>query len=379
MGEKGMNILIITATYPPSANGVAISTRRMARALSDLGHTVGVAGPATGIESDTRIHYVRFPTLPHIPGFPKDYPIAVPILSRLTGNTWDVVHVNHPSLYARIAITFANKHNIPVLFTHHTQYETHIGTIPILRAVSQWIYNHEVVAFVRQMDAVIAPSLWMRRSLARLDFHVPIYYVPSGGLTEDFFAHVAGKAFAGADRPIFLLAMRLSREKNIPLALKAFQLWRRKRSRGTLLVIGTGPQERQLGEYARRLGIQAHVRFLGKQKNADMPSWYRTADALLYPSLSEVAPLTVLEAMACGLPIVAVQHPAIREYVRNGKTGIITSAEAQEFSEGMTQVLAHSEDFAQLSVQEAKKYDIRRIARKLVFIYKTVIKKHLIY
>lgn len=374
-----MKILIVTATYPPSTNGVAISVQRFARALSDLGHTVGVVGPASGKESDVRIRYICLPTLPRIPGVLKDYPLAIPVVSAIVDAlhsvSWDIVHVHHPSFFARAAIDIARKRRIPVIFTHHTQYETYIHHFFKHAPLSRWIYRHQVADMIHDMDAVIAPSRWMQQYLSQFKDMPPFYSVSSAGLTENFFAPVKKQDMGLFQRPIFLVAMRLSREKNIPLAIRAFHAWRSRTKRGTLLIIGTGEQERLLHDIVTQLGIQKHVAFLGKQKNDDMPSWYRSADVLLYPSLSEVAPLTILEAQASGLPIVAVDHPATAEFMEDGKTGIITEPTVRAFASGIVRALKARQNLSRRAKNHARGYHITRTAQTLSRLYAQVIKQ----
>lgn len=380
MERHDMNILFVTATYPPSANGVANSVQRFARALTDLGHTVGVVGPASGTESDVRITYIRLPTLPRVSGAFKDYPLAIPIVSvianQLNAVSWDVVHVHHPSYFARAAIRIAKERRIPVLFTHHTQYETYIHHFLKRGLLSRWIYRRHVMDIIGDVDAVIAPSRWMQQYLSQFERMVSLHYVSSAGLTEDFFVPVKKQDVMLFERPIFLLAMRLSREKNIPLAISAFHSWRSRSGKGILLIIGTGEQERAIRDLVTRLGIQKQVTFLGKQKNVHMPFWYRSADLLLYPSLSEVAPLTILEAQASGLPIVAVDHPAIREFIQDGKTGIITKSTIAEFASGIERALVNKQRISRAAKIYAHAYHITRTARTLFSLYAKVKKRY---
>lgn len=375
-----MNILIITATYPPSANGVANSVQRFARALTDLGHTVGVVGPASGNESDVRIAYIRLPTFPRVPGVLHDYPLAIPMVSviedQIDAVPWDVVHVHHPSYFARAAIHIAKTRHIPVLFTHHTQYEIYIHHFLKHAPLSRWIYRRHVADVIGNMDAVIAPSRWMQRYLSQFERTASIYMVSSAGVTENFFAPAKKQDVGFWDRPVFLVSMRLSREKNISLAIRAFHTWRIRSGEGTLLIIGAGEQEKFLRDFVAQLGIQEHVMFLGKQKNIDMPSWYCSADLLLYPSLSEVAPLTILEAQASGLPIVAVDHPATREFIEDGKTGIITKSMVAAFACGIERALINKQSLSRAAKIHAHAYHITRTAHTLSLLYAQVKKRY---
>ncbi|MEK9143159.1 MAG: glycosyltransferase, partial [Patescibacteria group bacterium] len=95
-----MKILMVTATYPPSTNGIAISTKRAVDALARAGHDVAVLGPEHKNMNES--YYYTFQTVHHVPGMPSDYPLVLPWMAdktkkEINKNTWDIVHVHHPT------------------------------------------------------------------------------------------------------------------------------------------------------------------------------------------------------------------------------------------------------------------------------------------
>lgn len=122
---------------------------------------------------------------------------------------------------------------------------------------------------------------------------------------------------------VWLAAGRMDAVKDYPTLLRAFA---RTPAAARLLIAGAGPLKQALRQFARDLGIAERVRFLGFQ--ADLLGWIRAADGFVQASLWEGLPMAILEASACGLPVVATGVPGTREAVRDGQTGLLAAAQS---------------------------------------------------
>jgi glycosyltransferase involved in cell wall biosynthesis len=125
---------------------------------------------------------------------------------------------------------------------------------------------------------------------------------------------------AGADAPVLIYVGRLASEKNVPLALRAFEAVHAQRPDARLVVVGDGPQRRSLQ------ASHPQVHFVGLQRGSELAAHYASADVFLFPSLSETFGNVTLEAMASGLAVVAFDAAAAGALIRNGRNGLLAPA-----------------------------------------------------
>ncbi len=125
-------------------------------------------------------------------------------------------------------------------------------------------------------------------------------------------------------KKVVICVTRLVPIKNLPMLLDAVAQVRRRREDVVLVLVGEGPQLPVLEARARELGIADAVRFIGYVRQEDTPAWYRTSDVFALSSDFDNSPNVVLEAMACGLPIVATDVGGLREYVTPPDNGLLT-------------------------------------------------------
>jgi glycosyltransferase involved in cell wall biosynthesis len=123
---------------------------------------------------------------------------------------------------------------------------------------------------------------------------------------------------------VVICVTRLVPIKNLPMMLDAIAHVRRRRGDVVLVLVGEGPQLPVLEARARELGIADAVRFIGYVRQEDTAAWYRTSDVFALSSDFDNSPNVVLEAMACGLPIVATDVGGLREYVTPPDNGMLT-------------------------------------------------------
>jgi 1,2-diacylglycerol 3-alpha-glucosyltransferase len=129
---------------------------------------------------------------------------------------------------------------------------------------------------------------------------------------------------------------RLAKEKNLELALAAFAALRVPRAR--LAIVGAGPERERLASAAARLGIAARTHFSGELPRAQLPDAYASADAFLFSSTSETQGLVLVEALAAGLPLVAVDTPQTRDVL--GSAGTLVAADPESLAHGLEAALS---------------------------------------
>ena len=177
----------------------------------------------------------------------------------------------------------------------------------------------------------------------------------------------------GPDDRVLLYVGRLDREKNLEFLLGAVARVRAPRIR--LLLVGRGTQAAALRRVAAATGLGSRVELRGGSPPAGLPAYYHAADAFVFASTSETQGLAVLEAMACGLPVVAVRASGIEEIVTDGVSGLLVPEDAAALAGAVDQVLADDHLRAKLGVgarEAASPFGSTALAERLVAAYRRV-------
>jgi glycosyltransferase involved in cell wall biosynthesis len=295
----------------------------------------------------------------------------------------DVVHVHHPFLSGPLALLYCRQRGIPIVFTNHTRYDLYAQVyLPVMPdVVGNAALQSYLPAFCRAVDLVISPSPGMREVLKQFGVDVPIVVVPNGVDLKPFdnpVQPVRREELGFREGDIVLLFVgRLGPEKNIDFLLRSFTGAVQAYDNLRLVLIGAGPEKENLEDWVHRTGIQQAVRFLGAVDYQQMPRYMAMADAFVTASVTEVHPLTVIEAMAAGLPVVGIRSPGVGDTVIDGETGFLVPKEdLAMFTAKIIRMAVDTSSRIRMGQQakvEAQKYAIERTAQLLLEQYERVI------
>jgi glycosyltransferase involved in cell wall biosynthesis len=238
----------------------------------------------------------------------------------------DIVHSHHLMMSVEMAHRYAR---CPIVYTNHTRYDLYTGAYtPLPQPAADAIMRQVWPEFTDLADIVIAPSESVRRLMIDFGVRCPTVVIENGIELAAFLnpqrPHNRSELGLAGDVPLFIYVGRLSSEKNLVLLLKQLAIAREINPEIHLAIIGKGSQEVELRQQAQALDLEEHVHFVGVVPYDDVPNWLAAADVFVTASTSEVHPLTVIEAMASGLPIIGVASPGIIDSVASGSTGFIT-------------------------------------------------------
>ena len=196
-------------------------------------------------------------------------------------------------------------------------YDSNAKTINLLHQVLKPVTS----AILRHSHSVVANSESLRE-LAKESFHnEKIITITNGVCPQDF---APAKNLRQDDRTVTALCVaRLIRRKGIDALLEAVAKCESTTVR--VVIAGTGPQRNALIEHAKRLGIDNRIRFVGSVNSSEIVAHYQQADFLIHPALVESFSMTLLEAMSCGLPIIASDIGGIPELVEHDINGLLIS------------------------------------------------------
>jgi glycosyltransferase involved in cell wall biosynthesis len=158
--------------------------------------------------------------------------------------------------------------------------------------------------------------------------------------------------------------------------IRAFAKARQKYSELRLVLIGDGTARQSLEALAAELGVNDQVTFLGAVPFEEIPRYLKAADVFVFASVTETQGLVTIEAMAAGLPVVAVDGPGTRDIVQHGKQGILVENDPDALAKGLKKVLSSSELLKRLrnhALKKAKTFDINRLGKQMISVYEQAI------
>lgn len=377
-----VRIGIVTATYLPSKNGVATSTALFAQGLRERGHEVRIFAPRHPQMPEHERGVYRLNSSfagARALGAPADYPVMLapgPVLTaRLPLRDLDVLHTMHPFLAGQLArrwarLGAAGHRGAPVVYTAHTQYDQYLHYAPMPRRVGRAMLRPHVAAFARKVDAVLAPGRAMVEMLREYGFQGPVELFPNP-VDLGAFRAAQGGAFRAefgvpAGVPLVVYLGRLAPEKNLDVTLRAFDQARASRPELRLLVVGDGVSRADVQARARE-----GVTLSGPVPYHRVPEALAAADVFLTASTSEVLPMSMIEALAAGTPLVAARSPAALDLIREGVNGVVCSPTPGALAGGLLSVLAPG-TLPALQVgarQSAAQYDLLTRAADLERVY----------
>jgi len=342
-----VHIGLFTDSYLPRRSGVVRAVEVTARSLRDRGHRVSIIAPRYPGYTDADPGVYRFPSISP-PGHP-DFPLAVPFstahLHAIRELRLDLVHTHSPFLLGGVGLWAARALHRPVVFTYHTLYTEYAHYAPVLGEVTRPLIVAFTTAYCNRCDRVFASVPFLAALLRRYGVRVPVDVVPSAGVEpSDFDGVSSGQVRKRSGIPeesaLLIFVGRLGKEKGIPLLLDALaalpsSVW--------LLIVGDGPERASLGAYAERLGVASRVVFAGAQDHDRVVEALAASDLFVFPSRTETLGLALLEAMAAGRAVVAVEGGATIDLVRDGENGRLVPPDPGTFAEAVRDLLGNAE------------------------------------
>ncbi len=340
-----MRIGMMADLYKPHISGVTNYIALNKRYLEQIGHEVYVF--TFGEHQDDEPRVIRTPGLPiRKQGiyFNLRYSRAAKALLQ----AMDVVHVHHPFISGQLALVYCRPLHIPIVFTNHTRYDLYAQTyLPLVPAeISTAILQTYLPSFCESVDLVISPSAGMANVLRQLGVTTPIEVIPNGVELERYRQPepYARAEFGFSDKDILVIYIgRLAPEKNLPFLLRAFAGVAEAVENAHLLLVGGGPEEEALKDLAQQAGLSQRVHFTGPQPYETLPHYLAMCDLFVTASVTEVHPLSVIEAMATGLPVAGLKSVGVGDTVRHGETGLLAEASEVAFAAMLTRLCLDSD------------------------------------
>jgi len=340
-----MRVLLLSDVYFPRINGVSTAIQTYRRQLEELGiETLLVAPAYRGEPLEPGV--LRLPAR-RVPFDPEDRLIPPSRFRQAAcevAQGCDLIHIHTPFAAHGAGVAAARRHGLPLLSTYHTLFEEYFHlyarflpkgiTGPFARSLSRRQCN--------QMDGVIVPSAAMAERLRSYGVRSPLHILPTGIPIERFSggdrARFRSRHGIPSDRPVALFLGRIAREKNLHFLLEAFRE-ARSHCPGLLLILaGEGPAESELRALSDAWGIRESVLFIGNMDRvSELPDCLAGSDFFAFASRTETQGLVLLEAMAAGLPVVALGEMGTLDILQPGSGAVVPPPEPLAFGQAMAE------------------------------------------
>ncbi len=376
-----MNICMFTNTYLPHVGGVARSVHSFACDLRKRGHRVLVAAPHFQDTSEENEQDVfRVPAVQNFNGSDFSVRIPIPFLLKKCLDEFQpsLIHSHHPFLMGDAALRAAARRDVPLVFTHHTLYERYTHYVSADSPAMQRFVINLSTHYANMCNKVIAPSLSVARLLKERGVVSPIVEIPTG-VDLEFFRNGRREKFRGAhgitsSTPVLGHVGRLAPEKNLAyLAEAAIQMLKRHPDM-VFVVVGDGPSGQEILESARAAELESRVVMTGSLTGTDLADAYRAMDLFLFASTSETQGMVLVEAMAAGMPVVAIDAPGAREVVEDRLNGRLLPEDTTpaQFAQAAEEILADPElleNYSDGAARSAVRFSREASAEKLEKLY----------
>jgi len=375
-----MNIVMMTNTFTPHVGGVARSVEAFTNEYRRRGHRVLVVAPEFENTPEEETEVVRIPAIQRFNR--SDFSVALSTPSHVATAVEDfdpdVVHSHHPFLVGTTALRLAHRLELPLVFTHHTMYEQYTHYVPgDSPALRRFVINL-TTSYANLADHVIAPSESVASVIRRRGVESPIEVIPTG-VDLKLFGRGSGPGFRavlGIPEDAFVIGHlgRLAPEKNMDFLARAVCAFLQTEPRGHFLVVGKGPSQTAIRRLfvERDLGDRLH--FTGTLEHPVISSAYKAMDVFAFASKSETQGMVLTEAVASGVPIVALDAPGAREVVRDRANGRLIAEESIDAFAAALKWVAdldreRYERLRQAALETATDFSMDRSAEKALALY----------
>lgn len=386
-----MNIGFFSETYSPDINGVITSMNTFREELERAGHNVYVFAPGTELfplpfrQKHRERGVYRFNSFqyPLYKSIRVAIPFNVPIARQVPKLKLDLVHSHTPFSMGLFASWVARQEKIPHVHTYHTLYPEYAKFyFPGFKRWNQKGAEKLSALFCNSVTEIVAPSDGINRKLRSYGITKPITTVPTG--VDHAFFEIRDPKHTIRDRykiphraPLLITVARLGKEKSIDFLLRAFKEVLKAHPDAYYLVVGDGPARLGLETLAKELGVVDRVIFTGLLADRkDVIRAYADADVFVFASRTDTQCLTMLEAAATGLPLVAIRDKPLETALTNNINGFFTSENAGQFARQVGRLLtdkALAKRFGVASRKIARDQSAARRAKELVAVYERAI------
>jgi len=384
-----MRITIFTDSFTPLIDGVVTSTINLVKNLADRGHKIYIIAPSFNKKFEEFKHKnVRVKRVYSIPaffysGYRFTYPFSFEILKYLKKEKIECIHFQTPVALGLQAILLSKVLDLPLVGTFHTlfthpHYRKHmkIDYKPIEKMA--WTYAR---MFYNKCNLITCPSQETKKELLKHGFKRPIKVI-SNGIDLKMFKnskYASVKKKYNKNGKLLLFVGRIAHEKNLNLLIDSFNAVLKKLPKTKLLIVGDGPQMKELKEKIKSLDINDKVILAGKIDHKDLvkSSIFKACDLFVTASTTETQGITLLEAQANGLVCIGINKGGVKDLIKSGVNGYLVKEDKKDFAKKIIRVLSDDKLMKKMkknTLEKVREHEISIIGRLWEKEYSKLIK-----
>ncbi|WP_051390409.1 MULTISPECIES: glycosyltransferase family 1 protein [Sediminibacillus] len=371
-----MKIAIITETFLPSTDGVVTRLTEAIKYLRKLNHEVVVIAPDLGVYEykGAVVEGVKTTTMP----FYRYRPFSLPqkkVKRILEKHQPDLVHVVNPALVGAAGVHYAEKLGFPLIASYHTHVPKYLDYYKLYRPLKPifWSYFRKLH---NKAELNLCTSVTIQKELQEKEFfnvHVWKRGVDIEKYHPDHYSEAMRSRLTNnqKDKKLLLFVGRLAIEKEIHKLKPLLET----REDVCLAIVGDGPAREELEQVFKG----TNTLFTGFMHGQELSEAFASADAFVFPSITETLGLVILESMASGLPVIAAESGPTMEQIDHGRTGLLFE---NENTDSMIQTLNHLEKPEELKQMkrnarlEAEKFSWEKPSQQLMQFYEQTLQLH---
>lgn len=388
-----MKIGLFSENYYPYICGINPILRTLLHRLKDEGHdvhliTIGVNRLIHANKDDPQITMIKGLKMPRII---EDNLCTTVILNRkkalkqLENFHFDVIHIHGELTISKLAIEYAKKHNVPIVYTWHSLWKPILykcAWLPGLFA-SFYLEHHNIKKIIRNCELYTVPSMKVyHRATKVLKTDKEPILLPSGIQEQPFLVRDEDMIdsiryqYRLENRRVILFLGRISREKRIMTMIRYMKNMLKKDRSLAVMIVGTGVYARHIEKWAIRHRLRDSIIFTGPVLNRDTASYYQVADVFVSGSRMETQGLTYIEAMTSGTVVLAQNDPVLEGVIKDGENGFVFN-EKKDFLTKLQYILDNDlKDVKANAREEGLKFSSSIYLKKLQDIYSRAIEYH---
>jgi 1,2-diacylglycerol 3-alpha-glucosyltransferase len=382
-----MRIAFFTNCYKPLINGVVTSIVYLKEAYEKKGHQTYIFAPKVEDYIDQEKNIFRYRSI-NLTNKVK-YPIAIPLSFKakkiITEFNPDLIHIHHPFVLSSVAIMYSKQLGIPKILTIHTQYDQYAYYVaPLPQKLTQEAIKKIVSNLADKTDCIVTPSESMKALIKNYGMKNRIEVIPNAIKLSTFreknelgCLKIRKRYNLKEDEKIILFVGRVATEKSIDKIIKALGIIKKHGiSKTKLLIVGNGPARDELVHLVQALGVEEEVIFCGEVNYEEIRYYYKIADVFTMTSASESFGIVTIEALASGLPVLAVKAPGAMDILTDGFDGLLTDDNIEHFAKALEKIIRDPELRERLSkgaLKTSAKYSINMISERMLNLYREII------
>ena len=342
-----------------------------------MGHNVFVFAQKATKYHDDEPFIFRYPAV-EVP-WANDYAFPVPFSSSIDDMIpclkLDVIHSHHPFLLGETAARKAESLGLPLVFTFHTRYDEYTHYVPFSQGLTKQIADRWIGNYLEKCQHIITPSDSIRELLIENGVEGDITTIPTGIVLKPFRqadGDAIRKERKWGNDTVLISVGRLAKEKSFDTLIEAAAIVMRDHPEVRLAIIGGGLEERSLKKLAQELAVAGRVDFVGTVPYEEVPNYLKAADIFCFASTTETQGLVTMEAMAAGLPIVAVDATGTHDAVTNGKEGLLTENNSKALGQAINEIVSNKElreNLVSGGANRVEWFDIDHQAKRMLEVY----------